>query len=46
MKEKNAIIKILPFREEDRGTVYIEVPFEVGEFVPEVYAVKENTVII
>ncbi len=46
MKEKNAIIKILPFREEDRGTVYIEVPFEVGEFVPDVYAVKENTVII
>lgn len=46
MEEKNAVIKVLPFREEDRGTVYLEVPFEVGEFAPEVYAVKENTVVI
>lgn len=43
---KQGIIKVQPFREEDRGTVYLEVPFEVGSIVPEIFAVTENTVVI
>jgi len=46
MNAKNAIIKVQPFREEDMGTIYIEIPVEPGDFVPEVLAVKENTVVV
>lgn len=35
---KRLRLKIQPFREEDRGTVYLEKEFRAGNSVPEVYA--------
>lgn len=46
METRNAIIKVQPFREIDKGTMYIEIPVEIGDFVPEVLAVKENVVVV
>ncbi len=41
-----AILRIQPFREEDRGTLYLEVPFETGDFMPEVFAVYEDSLML
>ena len=46
MNTRNAIIKVQPFREIDKGTMYIEIPVEVGDFVREVLAVKEDVVVV
>lgn len=46
MKCREAILRIQPFREEDRGTVYLEIPFETGDMVPEVYTVNTPDIIL
>jgi len=43
---REGCIKIQPFCEEDRGSVYLEIPFETGEFVPEVWTSKEDILYI
>ena len=42
----DGILRIQPFREEDRGTVYLEIPFETGHFAPEVCAVNTPSVVL
>lgn len=36
------ILKVQPFRAEDRGTVYLETEMEIGDFTPEVFQVNED----
>ena len=42
LKAKEGIIKIQPLTEEDRGTMYLEIPFETGIFAPEVFVSGED----
>lgn len=40
------IIKIQPFSKEDEGSVYMEVPFETGVHIPQVYTCREDRLFI
>ena len=42
LKEREGRILIQSFTEEDRGKVYLEVPFEPGAHEPEVYVCRED----
>ena len=39
-------IRIQPFTDSDRDRVYLEIPFETGSHVPEVYVSREDTLLI
>ena len=43
LKAREGIIKIQPLTEEDRGTMYLEIPFEAGVFAPEAFVSGEET---
>lgn len=43
---REGIIKIQPFCEEDRGHVYLEIPFETGEHAPDVWTSKDEILYI
>ena len=45
-EHREAILRIQPFREEDRGTLYLEMPFDVGEIMPEVFAASEDRLML
>ncbi len=42
LKAKEGIVKIQPLTDEDRGTMYLEIPFESGVFAPEVFVSGED----
>ena len=42
LKTREGILKIQPLTEEDRGTMYLEIPFEPGVFAPEVFVSREE----
>ena len=46
LKVKEGRIKIQPFGEEDRDTVYLEIPFETGVYVPETYVSRDEILLI
>ena len=46
MECQEGILRVQPFREEDRGTVYLETAFEAGHAVPEVYTVNTPYIVL
>ena len=42
LKAREGILKIQPLTEEDRGRMYLEIPFEPGIFAPEVFVSGED----
>jgi len=43
---REGCIKIQPFTEEDRGKVYLEIPFETGIYPPDVRVCREDRLLI
>ena len=42
LKAREGRIRIQPLTEEDRGTMYLEIPFEPGVFAPEAFVSREE----
>jgi len=46
LPECEGCIKVQPFCEEDRGRVYLEIPFEAGVYTPEVWVSRDENLYI